>query len=83
MKQYNEAMSDFNRAIELAPNDAEAYRGRGNIYLMKNKLFHAFDDFWKFTSLSKDRSEIEEVRLQIESLKLKDDLNEQEGKQGK
>ena len=31
LKDYNGAISDYNKAIELDPNDADAYYNRGNL----------------------------------------------------
>ena len=32
MEQYDKVISNFNKAIELEPNYAEAYNNRGNAY---------------------------------------------------
>jgi Flp pilus assembly protein TadD len=44
MKNYNEALSDFNKAIELAPNEALFYLERAKVFLAKgDKAAHNAD----------------------------------------
>src|SRR5947209_14527137 len=41
MKEYEEALADFNRAIFLDPNNAPAYFNRGLCYLHQRDIEHA------------------------------------------
>lgn len=42
---YQEALIDFTKAIELSPADAEIYSTRGDIYLILEDYSNAFDDY--------------------------------------
>ncbi len=44
-KEYDAALAQFNRAIQIAPHLAEAYRGRGSVYHAMGDLPHALADF--------------------------------------
>jgi tetratricopeptide (TPR) repeat protein len=43
--QYDQAISDFNRAIELNPRDIKAYNNRGIVYRLKGQYDQAISDF--------------------------------------
>jgi tetratricopeptide (TPR) repeat protein len=43
--QYDRAISDFNRAIELNPNDHKAYNNRGIVCRLKGQYDQAISDF--------------------------------------
>jgi Flp pilus assembly protein TadD len=45
--QYDQAISDFNRAIELNPNDNKAYNNRGIAYRLKGQYDQAISNFNK------------------------------------
>ena len=47
MEQYERAIEDFNKAIELKPDYAEAYVNRGNSYLGLEEYERAIEDFDK------------------------------------
>ena len=42
---FDKALADLNKAIELTPNSAEAYHDRGWAYLLKGDLDEAVADF--------------------------------------
>jgi protein O-mannosyl-transferase len=44
-KRYDEAIDDFNKAIELNPEYAEAYNNRGNVFVNKKRNDEALNDF--------------------------------------
>ena len=44
-RQLDRALKDFNKALELSPNFAEAYNNRGNVYRNMGDLSKAFDDY--------------------------------------
>jgi tetratricopeptide (TPR) repeat protein len=50
--KLTEAISDFNKAIELNPKDAVAYNNRGNAYGKSGKLTEAILDFNKAIELN-------------------------------
>jgi tetratricopeptide (TPR) repeat protein len=49
---YDEAISDYNRAIELNPEFSEAYYTRGSAYDRKGQYNHAIDDYTKAIELN-------------------------------
>jgi protein O-mannosyl-transferase len=49
-----EALKDFNKAIELNPAYASAYNNRGNIYISKNRYDEALKDYNKAIGLKPD-----------------------------
>ncbi|MFZ4523191.1 MAG: tetratricopeptide repeat protein [Bacteroidales bacterium] len=49
--QWDEALSDFDKAIQLDPNHVEAYNNRGNIYMNNNMDDKALSDFNKAIEL--------------------------------
>lgn len=44
-REYDKAIAEFTRAIELKPRTAEAYRGRGMAHTQKDRLDDALSDF--------------------------------------
>jgi tetratricopeptide (TPR) repeat protein len=51
LNQYEEAIEDYNKAIELNPKNAEAYNNRGNAHSELNKHEEAIEDFNKAIEL--------------------------------
>ena len=51
------AIEDHNKAIELNPDDAEAYYNRGVAYGVKGEVYHAIVDFTKVIELNPDDAE--------------------------
>jgi len=49
---YNTSLQDFNKAIELSPNDASAYGNRGVTYQMLGKYYEAIVDYNKAIELN-------------------------------
>ena len=45
--QFDQAMSDFNKALEIDPTSAMAYHHRGVLYTFKGQYDQAFSDFSK------------------------------------
>ncbi|MCK5486751.1 MAG: tetratricopeptide repeat protein, partial [Desulfobacterales bacterium] len=45
--QYDKAISDYNKAIEINPKDAEAYYNRGYAYGEKGEYDKAISDYTK------------------------------------
>src|SRR4030042_768531 len=45
--QYDNALSDYNKALEINPNYAEAYYNRGTTYGKKGQYDNAISDFNK------------------------------------
>lgn len=52
LKQYDKAISDYNKAIELNPADADAYYGRGLVYYYLKQYNRAIDDYSKAIELN-------------------------------
>ena len=51
------ALKDFNKALELNPNFAEAYNNRGNVYRNMDDLSKAFEDYDMAIGLNPDFAE--------------------------
>jgi tetratricopeptide (TPR) repeat protein len=51
-RQYDLAISAYNKAIELDPQNIQAHNGRGNAYLEKGQLDDAIADFDKTITLN-------------------------------
>jgi len=66
--EYDLAIADCNRAIELDPNLAVAYYNRGLAYKEQGKKAEAIADFEKFITLTTNPQWIEMARQQIEEL---------------
>ena len=52
LKQYEKAIEDYNKAIELNPNDAEVYTNRGNPYYKLKRYEKAIEDYSKAIKLN-------------------------------
>ena len=52
MKDYDNAIIEFSRAIDLMPNFAVAYADRGIAYMQQRKLNKAMDDLQKAAGLA-------------------------------
>lgn len=53
-KDYDKALSDFNKAIEYDPKLAEAYTGRAVCYLMKKDYDNCWSDVHKAESMGEN-----------------------------
>jgi Flp pilus assembly protein TadD len=51
MRDYDNAIKEFSRAIEISPTYAAAYANRGVAYMQQKKLNKALDDLTKATEL--------------------------------
>ena len=54
---FTQAMSDFNKAIEINPNYAEAYNNRGIIYDKQGNFTQAMSDYNKAIELNPNYAE--------------------------
>lgn len=52
LEDYNGAISDFNKAIELDPNNAGAYMNRGNTKIKLKDFYGAISDYTKVIELN-------------------------------
>ncbi len=52
LKNYDDALTRFNKAIELDPNYAFAYKERGNTNFKKADYTNALDDYNKYESMT-------------------------------
>ena len=66
--QYDLAIADLSKAIELDPSLAEAYGNRAWAYKKQGKKAEAIADFEKFITLTDNPQWIEMARQQIEEL---------------
>lgn len=53
-ENYKEALSNYNRAIELKPELAEAYMYRGVLYMLMGQEANALEDHRQLTSLDRN-----------------------------
>src|SRR5208283_1984353 len=51
-EQFDQAIADFSKAIEVNPNSEKAYDSRGNIYLLKGQADQAIADYSKVIALN-------------------------------
>jgi tetratricopeptide (TPR) repeat protein len=58
MERYDEALADFDRAIELDPGNAEAFGDRAVIYLMMERYDEALADFDRAIELDPSDAEV-------------------------
>ena len=63
LKQYNEAIKDYNQAIELNPQDAKAYNNRGNAKARLKQYTEAIKDYKKAKKLFEQQSDLEAVKI--------------------
>ena len=56
-KEYEKSIGHYTQAIQLNPNDAEAYNNRGVTYGKKGDFDRAIDDFDKAIQLNSDSAE--------------------------
>ncbi len=50
--QYDEAITEFTKALEANPRDSEAHNSRGSTYTLKGQYEQALDDFTKALELN-------------------------------
>lgn len=62
------AIADYDKAIELDPNDAKAYINRGYTYKEQGMKAEAIADFEKFITLTDNPSQIQVVQGWIEEI---------------
>ena len=66
---YDLAIADYNKAIELMPDLAEAYYNRGVARKMKGEKEEAIRDFERFLELSEDEYWRECAEKQLKELR--------------
>ncbi len=54
LKQLDDALADFTKAVSLNPDYAPAYNNRGNVFMEMNRTEDAYKDFDRAVSLSPD-----------------------------
>ena len=65
MERYDEALADFNRAIELDPEDAWALAGRGETYWAMGRYDQALADYDRAIELDPAEDEFAAARTAI------------------
>jgi tetratricopeptide (TPR) repeat protein len=69
LADYDSALMDYNRAIELNPNFAEAYLSRGQLlYLKADRRIDAISDVQRCAKISKLQKKLEIYNKAIEWL---------------
>jgi tetratricopeptide (TPR) repeat protein len=48
---FKEALQDYNKSIELNPENSRAYNNRGTVYANTNRLYDAISDYSKAIEL--------------------------------
>ena len=72
LERYQDAFSDYHRAMDLMPELPESYIGRGNIYFLAGKPEQAIEDYNKALKLNISRDYIAYLNLGIVYENLKD-----------
>jgi Tfp pilus assembly protein PilF len=62
-REYNRALENCNRAIQLNPEDYAAYSGRGGIYIIKDEYERGIKDMETSLRINPDQPD---VRNQLE-----------------
>ncbi|MEM6317051.1 MAG: tetratricopeptide repeat protein [Bacteroidota bacterium] len=52
LKNYNDALYDFTKSINIYPNNPDPYFGRGNVYIIKEELDKAIQDLDQCINMS-------------------------------
>lgn len=74
LKDYDKAISDYTKAIELKPDYADAYFNRGLCYYMQAKYMESISDYFKFAEFKPDDPGIYD-NIGYSYLRLKDYTN--------
>ena len=67
-KEYDKAIADFTKAIEIDPNYALAYFGRGLAYKLTANRTWAIDDLSKCIELTNDQSLIQLAKYELQGV---------------
>ena len=62
LKQYDLALETYNKAVEVAPNNAEVYVSRGAFYAHLNKYELAVKDFSKAIEIDPNNAWVYDLR---------------------
>ncbi|MDR2006124.1 MAG: tetratricopeptide repeat protein [Acidaminococcales bacterium] len=60
-KMYDEAIADFSKAIELAPENTTTYYNRSASYRAKGMTDKSIEDFTKANNLNREITETAEI----------------------
>ena len=66
--QYEKAVQRFTRIIELAPDQIETYRLRGDAYFLFKDIENAKKDYLRFIESSDNEKSVEEVKQRLTQL---------------
>jgi tetratricopeptide (TPR) repeat protein len=69
LEQYEKALEHYNTALSLDANQAESYRGRGNVYLALGNKDAALADYEIYLSLVPEGLEREDVEKIVKTLR--------------
>jgi len=67
--ELDQAIADFDKAIELDPELAEAYNDRGYAYYLKGEVAKAVSDFEKCIELSNDPRLVAKAQQLLDKLR--------------
>ena len=65
LKKTDEALADYDKAIQLNPNDGYAYINRANIFIEKNDLEKAKADYQKIIDLKLEPDLVQKAQEQL------------------
>ncbi len=74
--RYDQALADFDRAIELSPADARCFLGRGETYRKMERCDDALADFDRAIELDPTEDEFAAARAEICQLKGRSDTDD-------
>jgi tetratricopeptide (TPR) repeat protein len=82
--KYDQAISEFNKTLEINPKDSEAYKNRGTAYMNKGNLDQAISDYTKALEINPKDAEVYNIRGRVYYFEGKyekswEDLNKAEG----
>jgi tetratricopeptide (TPR) repeat protein len=66
--EWDRVLADYNRAIELDHDFADAYYARGVLYYTQGPRTAALENFLKFSELAPNNEKISEVQIYISSI---------------
>ena len=70
-KQYDKAIQDYTKAIELDGKNADAYFQRAKVYNLQGKTQKAIDDFKVVVQLDPKGEKGKKAKQMVEELKMK------------
>jgi tetratricopeptide (TPR) repeat protein len=66
--EYDKAIADYNKVIELDPKSAQTYYERGRAYESKGDYDNAASDFEKVVQIATDPELVEDARQALKAI---------------